>query len=66
MKEPLFFTSIFISVFLFQLSNALGASEVRKNHFDFFTLDSHVDTPLMLSLPGFDINQKYNSQNLTL
>ncbi len=62
MKEPLFFTLILISVFLIQLSNALGASEVRKNHFDFFTLDSHVDTPLMLSLPGFDINQKYNSQ----
>ena len=29
-------------------------------HEDIFTLDSHIDTPIRLSLPGFDINKKYN------
>ena len=62
MKKPLFFILTVISIFLFQLFNPLVASEVRRNHFDFFTLDSHVDTPLLLSLPGFDINEKYDSQ----
>ncbi|OUU73804.1 MAG: hypothetical protein CBC29_10055 [Methylococcaceae bacterium TMED69] len=64
MKKPLLFTYIVICIFLLYLPSLVGANGIRKNHFDFFTLDSHVDTPLMLSLPGFDINKKYNSQNV--
>lgn len=62
MKKILFFISIVFLVVSLQSRNEVDASEIRKNHFDFFTLDSHVDTPLMLSLPGFDINKKYNFQ----
>ena len=29
-------------------------------HEGIFTLDSHIDTPIRLSLPGFNINKKYN------
>ena len=62
MKKLLLYISIIAVIVSLQPKNVVEAGEIRKNHFDFFTLDSHVDTPLMLSLPGFDINKKYNSE----
>ncbi len=62
MKKAPFFASILIFFVFWQQSNLVESTEKRKNHYEFFTLDSHVDTPLMLSLPGFDINKRYNSE----
>ena len=53
MKKLLLFISFIAVIVSLQPRNVVEAGEIRKNHFDFFTLDSHVDTPLMLSLPGF-------------
>ncbi len=56
MPSRLLLICLYLSISL----NSVFALEKRKNHSQFFTLDSHVDTPLMLSLPGFKINNSYN------
>ena len=53
---------ILLTIFtlLFLPFTQINLNAKNSIHEDIFTLDSHIDTPIRLSLPGFDINKKYN------
>ena len=54
MSTKFFFILVGISVVTNSLSN-----QIFQSHQSFFTVDTHIDTPIRLSLPGFDITKQY-------
>ena len=54
---------VFASVFIVFTTAAISQEDFSDVHERLFTLDTHIDTPIRLALPGFDIHRNYHYQD---
>ncbi len=55
-------TKIIFIAMTCSLATALVGCDTGKSHEDLLTLDSHLDTPLVLDRKGFDIGRRHDWQ----